>query len=198
MVSRKESSLAVFRDGQCAVDWIEEIPDSKSIMSESRVCKLGNWCDPPKTWWTRLKKSSRFSCHRSTERLRLFQEVIDVVRTRCSNICKHHTSNTANSYVKWIWRKQMLRWKQREQVCDELQHHHKQQQLERHAQQAAHNAQQVHQWRCWLRRLRGALRALSLHKERTVPHLMMATAHLMAQVLNNHIVISMSSMARSL
>ena len=32
----------------------------------------------------------------------------------------------------------------REQVCDELQHHHKQQ-LEQHAQQAAHNAQQVHQ-----------------------------------------------------
>ena len=47
------------------------------------------------------------------------------------------------------------------------------QQLERHAQQAAHIAQQVHQWRCWLLRLRGAHRALSLHIERTVPHLMM-------------------------
>ena len=47
------------------------------------------------------------------------------------------------------------------------------QQLERHAQQAVHNAQQVHQWRRWLRRLRGAHRALSLHIERTVPHLMM-------------------------
>ena len=39
-------------------------------------------------------------------------------------------------------------------------------QLERHA-------QQVHQWRRGLRRLRGALRAWSLHIERTVPHLMM-------------------------
>ena len=47
------------------------------------------------------------------------------------------------------------------------------QQLERHAQQAVHNAQQVHQWRRWLLRLRGAHRALSLHIERTVPHLMM-------------------------
>ena len=45
--------------------------------------------------------------------------------------------------------------------------------LERHAQQAAHNAQQVHQWRRWFRRLRGAHHALSLHIERTVPHLMM-------------------------
>ena len=152
--------------------WIEEVPDSKSIMSESRVCRFGIWCDPTKTWWTGLKKSSRLSWHRGTERLRLSQEVIDVVRTRRSNICKHYTSNTAKSCVKWLRRKQRLRWKLWEQVCDGPQHHHKQQ-LERHAQQAAHNAQQVHQWRRWLRRLRGVHRALSLHIERTLPHLTM-------------------------
>ena len=77
-----------------------------------------------------------------------------------------------NFYVKWLRWKQRLRWKLWEQVCDEVQHHHKQQ-LERHAQQAAHNAQQVHQWRRWLRRLRVAHHALSLHIARTVPHLMM-------------------------
>ena len=38
--------------------------------------------------------------------------------------CKQYTSNTAKFYEKWL--------------------HHKQQ-VERHAQQAAHNAQQVHQ-----------------------------------------------------
>ena len=62
--------------------------------------------------------------------------------------CKHFTSNTAKSYVKWLRWKQWLRWKVWEQVCDELQHHHKQQ-LERHAKRAAHSAQQVHQWRRW-------------------------------------------------
>ena len=35
-------------------------------------------------------------------------------------------------------------------------------------QQAAHHAQQVHQWRRWLRRLRGAQHALSLHISRIV------------------------------
>ena len=82
-------------------------------------------------------------------------------------ICKQYTSNTAKFYEKWLRRKQSLRQQLWEQVCDELQHHHKQQ-VERHAQQAAHNAQQVHQWR-----LRGAHHALSLHIARTVSHLMM-------------------------
>ena len=59
------------------------------------------------------------------------------------------------------------RW---EQVCDELQHHHKQQ-LDRHAQHADHNAQQVHLWRRSHQRLRGAYRAMSVHIERTDPHL---------------------------
>ena len=86
--------------------------------------------------------------------------------------CKHYTSNTAKSYVKWLRRKQRVRWKLWEQVCDELQHHHKQQ-LERRVQQAAHNAQQVHQWQCWLRWLRGAHHALSLYTAHTVSHLMM-------------------------
>ena len=58
----------------------------------------------------------------------------------CPRRSKHFTSNTVKSYAKWLRRKPKLRWKLWEQVCDELQHHHKQQ-LERHAQQAAHNAQ---------------------------------------------------------
>ena len=58
--------------------------------------------------------------------------------------CKHYTSNTAKSYVKWLRWKQRLRWKLWEQVCDELQHRHKRQ-VERRVQQAAHQAR--HQWR---------------------------------------------------
>ena len=76
-----------------------------------------------------------------------------------------------------------------EQVCDELQHHHKQQ-LERRVQHAAHQAR--HQWRRWhiapaLQRTRG-VHALRLHA-----HLCSTldddTAHLMAQVLSPFIVI---------
>ena len=60
--------------------------------------------------------------------------------------CKHFTSEYKkwlrkfymknHGYGKWLW----------EQVCDELQHHHKQQ-LERRVQHAAH--QERHQWRRW-------------------------------------------------
>ena len=42
--------------------------------------------------------------------------------------------------------------------------------MEQHAQQAPHQAR--HQWRCWLRQLRGAHRALSVHVDRTLSHLM--------------------------
>ena len=51
--------------------------------------------------------------------------------------------------------------------------------LERRVQQqAAHHAQQCeHQWRRWLRRLRGASHALSLHALRIVPQLLMITPH---------------------
>ena len=48
----------------------------------------------------------------------------------------------------------------------------------------------------WLRQLRGAHRALSVHVECTVSHCD-DTAHLMAQVLSSHIVISIPSMAHS-
>ena len=71
-----------------------------------------------------------------------------------------------------------------EQVCDELQHHHKQQ-LERRVQQAAHQAR--HQWRRWhnapaLQRTRG-VHALNCTRI-FVPQLDDDTAHLMAQVLS--------------
>ena len=121
------------------------------------------------TWWTVIGPILRINLVQNySSKFGNSQQQFTVTDGRC----KHYTSNTARFFEKWQWRKQRLRWKLWEQVCDELQHFHELQ-LEQHAQQAAHNAQQVHQWRRWLRRLRGAHHALSLHIARTVPHLMM-------------------------
>ena len=60
---------------------------------------------------------------------------------------------------------------------------------------ALHQAR--HQWRCWLRQLRGAHRALSVHVERTLPHL--TSSHTsFTQVLSLFTTISIPSMAHPL
>ena len=100
----------------------------------------------------------------------------DFQRRDESTKCKHYTSNIGKSYVKWLRWKPWLRWKLWEQVCDELQHHHKQ--LERRVQQATHQAR--HQWRRRhnapaLQRTRGA-HALRLQRA-SLFHSLMMTPH---------------------
>ena len=57
--------------------------------------------------------------------------------------CKHYTSSAVKFFEKWLRRKQRLR--QSAMRTSVRRTTASSQQLERHAQQAAHNAQQVHQ-----------------------------------------------------
>ena len=106
-------------------------------------------------------------------------------------VCKEHIPRTGKCYVKWPRRKQQLQQERWEQVCDELQLHHKQQQVEHeHAQQAPHQAR--HQWRYWPRQLRGAYRCVErARRAHSFTLDVVFTPHL-AQVLSHFTTISMA------
>ena len=110
--------------------------------------------------------------------------------------CKHYTSNTAKSHTKWLRRKQRLRWKLWEQVCGELQHHHK----------TTGTTRTTSSSQCKTSTPMTTLTSTIAWCTSCVESAQSAhcstfdddTAHLVAQVLSNHIVTSIPSRARSL